>query len=144
MMVLAYMRYDEVKQWENTFHTTTHKADRGEDYEIFKNDKAELLLQEIEKKYPDIRESILDICTSTPLTYRDYIGTPSGGMYGYVKDVHNPLQSFLLPGTKINNLLLTGQSIGLHGIYGVAIGSILTCCELLDREYLLEKINNKR
>ncbi len=142
MTILAYMKYDEVKKWEDTFHTATHKNRRGEDYEKFKDQKAELLLNEVEKKIPGIRNAVLNKYISTPLTYRDYMGTYTGGMYGFVKDVENSLQSFLMPRTKIKNLLLTGQSIALHGIFGVTVGSILTCSELIDKNYLITKINN--
>lgn len=61
-------------------------------------------------------------------------------MYGYVKDVNNPLHSFVSPRTKIKNLLFTGQSLNMHGILGVTIGAIVTCSELVGKDYLLEKI----
>ena len=61
-------------------------------------------------------------------------------MYGYVKDVNNPLHSFVSPRTKIKNLLFTGQSLNMHGILGVTIGAIITCSELVGKDYLLEKI----
>ena len=61
-------------------------------------------------------------------------------MYGYVKDVNNPLHSFVSPRTRIKNLLFTGQNLNMHGILGVTIGAIVTCSELIGRDYLLEKI----
>jgi all-trans-retinol 13,14-reductase len=45
--------------------------------------------------------------------------------------------------TKLNNLLLTGQNINLHGILGVPLTAINTCAELVGMEYLLKKINNQ-
>ena len=45
--------------------------------------------------------------------------------------------------TKLENLLLTGQNINLHGILGVPITAINTCAELMGMEYLLNKINKK-
>jgi all-trans-retinol 13,14-reductase len=42
--------------------------------------------------------------------------------------------------TKINNLLLTGQNINLHGILGVPLTAIATCGELMRIEELLEKM----
>lgn len=61
-------------------------------------------------------------------------------MYGYVKDVNKPLQSFISPRTKIKNLFFTGQSLNMHGILGVTIGAVITCSEIVGREYLLNKI----
>ena len=61
-------------------------------------------------------------------------------MYGYVKDVSRPMQSFISPKTKIPNLMFTGQSINMHGILGVTISAIITCSEVLGKDYLLDKI----
>ncbi|MGK4568418.1 phytoene desaturase family protein [Flavobacterium sp. 3HN19-14] len=141
MTFLTYMKYDEVKQWEETFNTTAEKQDRGESYEEFKTRKAEKFLQEIEIKFPGIRDCIKSIHTSTPLSYRDYIGGFEGNMYGYVKDSDNPMKTFIAPKTKLNNLYLTGQSINMHGVLGVTIGAVVTCSEIVGKEYLVDKIN---
>ncbi len=140
LTVMTYMRYEEVEPWENTFNTVANKNDRGQTYEEFKTEKAEKLIVELEKKFPNIRDCIQEIYTSTPLSYRDYIGSNRGSIYGYVKDANNPLASFVSPRTKIKNLLLTGQSLNMHGILGVTIGAVLTCSEVIGMEPLLNKI----
>ena len=138
--VMSYMRFDEVKQWANTFNTTTEKNDRGTDYDRFKHAKAEKLLDTIAVKFPDIRNQIQSYYTSTPLSYRDYIGNDDGNMYGVIKDFNDPLKSFISPKTKVHNLLLTGQNVNLHGVLGVTVSAVLTCGMLLGKDYLLEKI----
>ena len=140
LTAISYMNYDEVTPWANTFNTVAQKNSRGETYEEFKAAKTETFLIELEKKFPDIRECIQSIHTSTPLSYRDYIGCNRGSMYGYVKDVENPLKSFISPRTRIPNLLFTGQSLNMHGILGVTISGVLTCSEILGGDYLLNKI----
>ena len=75
------------------------------------------------------------------MTYRDYTGTIKGSAYGILKDYNNPLKAFIPTKTKIPNLFLTGQNIGLHGILGVTIGSLLTCSEFLGLNYLIRKVN---
>ena len=62
-------------------------------------------------------------------------------MYGYEKDSNNPMKTFIAPKTKLNNLFLTGQSINMHGVLGVTIGAVLTCSEIVGKEYLVNKIN---
>ena len=57
MTILTYMRYDEVKQWENTFNTVSEEEDRGQDYDEFKKRKAEKLIDSVERKFPGLRES---------------------------------------------------------------------------------------
>lgn len=137
---IAYMHFEEMKPWQNTFNTVAKEQERGENYEKFKAKKVEDYLSVLEKKFPNLREYIKSIHTSTPLSYRDYIGNESGSMYGYVKDAAQPLKSFLAPKTKISNLLLTGQSVNMHGILGVTIGAVLTSSEILGLEYLMKKI----
>ncbi|MBZ4035834.1 NAD(P)/FAD-dependent oxidoreductase [Flavobacterium sp. 17A] len=137
---LTYMKYDDVKNWENTFNTTFEENDRGESYEEFKTRKAARFLEEVEKKFPGIKDCIKSIHTSTPLSYRDYIGGDGGNMYGYVKDSNNPMKTLIPSKTKLENLYLTGQSINMHGVLGVTVGAVVTCSEIVGKEYLLEKI----
>lgn len=140
LTAIAYMRFDEVIPWARTFNTVADKNDRGETYAEFKKKKTEVFLKELEKKFPNIRDCIQSIHTSTPLSYRDYIGCHRGSMYGYVKDVKNPLKSFISPRTKLENLYFTGQSLNMHGILGVTISGVVTCSEILGADYLLDKI----
>lgn len=141
MTFITYMKFDDLKPWEQTFNTTSEKEDRGESYEAFKERKTEKFLQRIELKFPGFRACIKSVHTSTPLSYRDYIGGYKGNMYGYEKDSNNPMKSFIASKTKLNNLYLTGQSINMHGVLGVTIGAVVTCSEILGKEYLVNKIN---
>lgn len=137
VIVNAYMKWDEVKRWENSF-----VEQRGDDYREFKLRKAEQMLKALETEFPGIRGNVKSFYTSSPLTYRDYTGTYRGSMYGLLKDYNNPLKTLLMPRTRIPNLLLTGQNINVHGVVGVTIGSVLTCGELTGTEKLLARIRN--
>ena len=143
LTAMAYMKFEEVKQWEQTFNTVAEESERGEAYEKFKEEKAEVFIKELEKKFPNIRECIQSIHTSTPLSYRDYIGSNEGAMYGYVKDANNPMRSFLSPKTKLKNLFFTGQSLNMHGILGVTISAVLTCSQIIGREKLMYSIQTE-
>lgn len=141
MTFITYMKFDDVLPWANTFNTTVEKNKRGESYEEFKSRKAAKFLDEIEIKFPGIRECIQSVYTSSPLSYRDYIGGDKGNMYGYVKDSDNPMKTLIPSKTKLDNLYLTGQSISMHGVLGVTIGAVVTCSEIVGKEYLITKIN---
>ncbi len=136
IIAITYMKYEELLEWENT---TVEK--RGNSYLEFKNNKAEKFISLLEKNFPGLRQKIKAFYTSTPLTYRDYIGTPEGSTYGILKDCNKPMHSYITPKTKIPNLFFTGQNINLHGILGVTIGSLLTCAEFVGMNYLIRKIN---
>jgi all-trans-retinol 13,14-reductase len=135
--VITYMNFNELQKWEHTF-----TGDRGDDYLAFKEARAEKLLDALEKQFPGIRKTIAAWYTSTPLTWRDYTGTRAGSAYGILKDYNRPLESMIMPRTKIRNLLLTGQNTNVHGILGVTISSVVTCSELIDSRYLIQKIKN--
>ncbi|MDO5105317.1 NAD(P)/FAD-dependent oxidoreductase [Capnocytophaga sp.] len=135
--ILTYMNYDSVKKWEHTFNTKANPNCRGEAYENFKKQHAELLLDAVEQKFPDIRKHILKTYTSTPLSYRDYIGIEAGSCYGYQKQADNPMESFILPQTHVKNLFLTGQTVNMHGLLGVTIGAARTCLSILGKNSLL-------
>lgn len=134
-VIFTYMNYNEVLKWENT---TVGR--RGNDYEDFKQNRAERMIEFIDKRLPGFKSSIKSYYASTPLTYKDYTGTSYGSMYGVLKDSTNPLKTLVSPRTKVPNLLLTGQNIILHGVLGVTIGSIYTCSELIGMEYLVNKV----
>ena len=44
--------------------------------------------------------------------------------------------------TRINNLLLTGQNLNVHGCLGTIVSSAVTCSEIVGTEYLAKKIGN--
>ena len=142
MNVMSYMRYSEVAEWADSFNTVPkHKSERSASYQAFKEEKAEQLIDLLEQsKFPGIRDKIQSYYTSTPLSYRDYIGTTDGSMYGIMKDCNDPLSAFITPRTKIPNLYLTGQNINLHGVLGVTLSSFVTCGTFLGVDYLIKKV----
>ena len=129
------MSFKDVEKWENTWI-----EQRGEEYLEFKKQRAEKLLDVVENKFKNLRNSINCYYTSTPLTYRDYTGTPEGSSYGILKESKNLLKTIILPKTKIENLFFTGQNLNMHGILGVTISSVMTCAEIIGQEYLVNKI----
>jgi len=140
--IMAYMRYADVEQWKDTFNTVSQEESRGEDYDAFKKQKSEHLIDMVNSKFPGFRDAIHSYTSATPLSARDYIGTSDGSLYGLTKDFRDPLKTFISPRTKIPNLLLTGQNLNLHGVLGVTVSSVLTCSQLLGMDYLIEKINH--
>jgi len=136
MIIMSYMRFGEVKRWENT-----SIGQRGSDYLNFKQEKAELLLDLVNQKFPGIRKHISAYHTSTPLTLRDYTGSRKGSMFGVLRQSDDPYKTRISARTRIPNLFFTGQNTIMHGILGVTIGSVATCGEIIGLKYLIERIN---
>ena len=138
---MAYMHYEECAKWADTKNIIPNNINfRGEGYEEFKIEKAEKILDVLETRLPGLRSKIQSYTTASPITYRDYIGSKDGTLYGVIKDYKEPMRSFITPRTKISNLLLTGQSLNLHGIMGVTISAVVTCGEILGNSYIINKI----
>ncbi len=136
--IMTYMNFSETERWIGT-----RIGRRGEDYESFKRMKAEQLIDALEQEIPGIRNDIEQYYTSTPLTYYDYTGVPEGAMYGMVKDVNLLGAGSVSCKTNIPNLLLSGQCITLHGMFGVLAGSLLTCSEVLTTDVLFSQLKNQ-
>ena len=139
-MALTYMKFDDTLPWSSTKNTVAEKADRGQSYAEFKEKHEQLFIDELSKKFPGLRENILAVYSSTPLSYRDYIGGAEGSMYGYLRDADNPMRTAISPRTRIPNLYLTGQGVNMHGILGVTIGAVATCSYILGPELVVNDI----
>lgn len=142
MSILTYMNDKETEQWNSTFNTVKDKKERGELYKKWKRKKEELVIKQVEKKYPDIRSKIIGVYSSSPLTFRDYIGGYNGSMYGLEKDSNSFIRSHIHTKTRIPNLYLTGQNVGLHGVLGVTITAFLTCFNFVDKHKIIQKVRN--
>ncbi|WP_295118283.1 NAD(P)/FAD-dependent oxidoreductase [uncultured Chitinophaga sp.] len=138
---LSYMRAEEVAPWADTYNVVSQESYRGDGYEAFKTEKAEKIIDILENTYPNIRECIQSYSVGTPLSFRDYMGTADGSMYGFLKDSSDPMRTLISPRTRIPNLYLTGQNLNLHGILGVTMSAIVTSSELLGMENLITEIN---
>ena len=141
--LMTYMDYSQVQKWQNSFNTIKNTNSRGSDYELFKNDIAQHMIEMLTKYFPDINSKIQSVHTSSPLSYRDYIGTTDGTLYGFEKTAQHPLKTLISPKTKIDNLFLTGQNVRLHGILGVTITGFLTVGEMLGKDYFFDKVFKK-
>ncbi|NIG57206.1 NAD(P)/FAD-dependent oxidoreductase [Chitinophaga sp. Cy-1792] len=142
LSIMTYMHYDELQPWQHTFNTVLQPDSRGAAYEDFKKAKADQLITCVEKRFPRFRDCIQSYYVATPLSYRDYIGTGDGSMYGVLKDSKEPLRTMVSSRTKLANLYLTGQNLNLHGILGVTMSSVITASEFLGMEHLVTAINN--
>lgn len=107
---------------------------RTEGYNSFKDALAQKCIDAAETALPGLRDAVERVFTSTSLTYRDYTSTEGGSAFGVMKDFNNTVTTVLSPRTPLENLLLTGQNLNLHGILGVSMTSLYTCAELLGVE----------
>lgn len=142
LSAMVYLKIDEFEKWNESFNTIANPSERGNEYEKTKHDFEEKVVNRLCERYPDLRNSIQHVYSSTPLTFRDYLGTPEGEMYGIEKDFNNPMMTIINPKTKIPNLYLTGQNIVFHGILGATIGALVTSFNFVNSQEVVEQINS--
>lgn len=127
--ILTPLPWAKVEQWADT--TVGH---RGDDYKAMKERLYNECVNVAEQFIPGLSGMVEAHYCSTPLTYRDYTLTPNGSCYGVRKDYQNPMMTLLSAKTPIPNLLLTGQSLTLHGLLGVTMTSLFTVAEILGKQ----------
>ncbi len=134
--VITYMKYEEVLPFAGSDNGNV-KAE----YKEWKKRKAEKLLQRVMEKYPALKDAIETYNVATPLTFKRYLGSPTGSMYGIKRDFRNANYSNILPVTRIPGFYFTGQNINLHGMMGVTLSSLVTLGFFMDINQLIEEIN---
>ena len=139
--VLTYLNAAATDAWNDTFHTTSNRSERDEEYQLFKQRHIAHVIDAVEQCIPGLKDAVKAIDAVTPLTYRDYLHTPQGSMYGIQKDVRKLNETTIGTRTKIPNLYLTGQNINLHGVLGVSITGVLSAADFVGLDYLVNKIN---
>ena len=135
MSVMSLMEWNEVSAWADT-----RTGRRTPGYQEWKKRRMESVLDMVENAFPGIRNDIDDCFAASPLTFRDWLGTKEGSIYGYFKDSENLIFSQLPIRTKVDNLLLTGQNVNMHGIGGVPMTAIETVETLVGKDTVVSKI----
>ena len=96
---------------------------RTEEYRRFKASTLDRFKDALLLACPEL-EGVDFFDGATPLTLRDYLSSPFGGMYGaaHTADQFNPL-----PVTRIPELLLAGQAVVAPGVLGAVVSAFLAC-----------------
>ncbi|MDP3451555.1 MAG: NAD(P)/FAD-dependent oxidoreductase [Bacteroidales bacterium] len=128
------MEWREVERWSDTIVEM-----RGEEYREFKERVSNEMISLADSHLPGLKAAILNSSSASPLTFRDYLGTPQGSAYGLMKSFSSPLSTIIPPKTKVQNLYLAGQSLNFHGVMGVTVTSLLTCSAILGTNVLTEE-----
>lgn len=133
--VMSLMKWDEVKLWEDSV-----TGERPQAYREWKRERSQRLISMVRKVFPNIDDHMEYSFAASPLTFRDYLGSKNGSIYGYYKDSQDLVSSQLPIRTKVHNLLLTGQNVNMHGIGGVPMTAIETAGTIVGLDTIVGKI----
>ena len=119
--IVAPAPYEWFKEWQDE---TWGK--RGDDYETFKSNLGDRLMEEMYKKLPQLRGKVDYYEVSTPLSTNWFAGYTQGELYGLAHTPSRMQQKWLRPKTKISGLWLSGQDILTCGVTGAMMAGVLT------------------
>jgi all-trans-retinol 13,14-reductase len=142
MSIMTYMDSSEMEEWSHTSRTVSEPGEREESYLRFKKRKEEQIMERIKNIFPGITEKIRSVHSTSPLTFRDYIGNKDGSLYGVLQNSASPARTQINTKTRIPNLYLTGQNIAMHGILGVTASAFVTCFSFVNKDKLIQKVKN--
>lgn len=127
-------------QWFEQWRGTTWN-NRGKDYEAFKAEITQVLLEALYKHHPQLRAAMDFSELSTPLSTEWFQWNESGEIYGIDHTVQRFQQSWIHPQTPIKNFYLTGSDVVTAGIGGALMGGVLTATRMLGwRGYKIKQL----
>ncbi len=138
--VMCYMDANVFKEWKQSIRTVVDNNEREELYYAFKKKCEVQILDRVKQRFPDLIQHIVSIHSSSPLTYRDFLASPDGSMYGIQKDYKKIHHTQVNTRTHIPNLYLTGQNVLFHGILGASLGAMITSFHFIDKQELVSEI----
>jgi all-trans-retinol 13,14-reductase len=119
--IVAPAPYEWFEKWKGT---TWGK--RGDDYEAFKAELGERLMQHLYDKLPQLKGQVDYYEVSTPLSTEWFSGYQRGELYGLDHTPQRLQQDWLGPRTRIPGLWLTGQDTLTCGVTGAMMAGLLT------------------
>jgi len=99
---------------------------RGDDYEAFKDELGERLMQYLYDKLPQLNGKVDYFEVSTPVSTRWFSAYQHGELYGLDHTSERLQQDWLGPRTRIPGLWLTGQDTLTCGVTGAMMAGMLT------------------
>lgn len=124
--IVAPASFEQWRKWQGT---TWGK--RGEDYETFREEFADRMLEALYKQLPQLRGKIDYYEASTPLSTEFFCFYDEGEIYGLDHDPSRFEQHWLQPKTSIPGLWLTGQDALSCGVAGAMIAGFLTAVQIM-------------
>jgi all-trans-retinol 13,14-reductase len=117
----AWFKRWQNKPWQN----------RGQDYQDFKAQLSEQLLQDVYRQAPQVRGKVDYVELSTPLSTAHFARYARGEVYGLAHTPARFKQGWVKPHTAIDGLYLTGQDILFCGVASALMSGAMTASRIL-------------
>jgi all-trans-retinol 13,14-reductase len=135
--LLTVISHSPYECWTPWFETVTGR--RGSDYRIAKTMEAKRLVSETSAIIGTLDSyEILD--TYSPLTLRDWVETPEGGIYGVQRDNDQWLTTTHFSRRAAKGLFMVGQNLMAPGLLGTSLGVLKTIGTIVGRQRLFQEL----
>lgn len=132
---MSSARADWFTPWQGT-----RTARRDTAYITLKQRITANVMATVEQRLPALRGRLRVIDSSTPLTIRDYVGYPGGGLYGLEPSLFSQGRSGVRRRTRYDGLYVTGAGTGTPGILGASVSGFAVAGTILGAEALIREI----
>lgn len=136
--VVTFVPWESFQTWSQT---RWHK--RGADYETFKAELSERLLDQLLTRLPGLRSMVDHVELSTPLSTENFCRPVRGSIYGIEPTPERFGCKWLRPKSTVGNLYFSGSDVSAVGVIGAMMGGVLcaTAARPLATANLLRSLN---
>ncbi len=118
--VVTFVPWEAFAKWQGT-----DWSERGEEYEQFKKQLHDSLLEQFLSKMPELRRFVAFSELSTPLSTDHFCRPIKGSIYGIEPTPERFANQYLRPGSPIKNLYFAGSEVSTVGVIGAMMGGVL-------------------
>ncbi|MCL4728822.1 MAG: hypothetical protein KJ044_00095, partial [Planctomycetes bacterium] len=125
--------------WFAPWHgTRTARRDTG--YAGLKQRLTANVMAMLDDRLPGLRGRLTVVEASTPLTIRDYVNYPGGGLYGLEPSVDSQGINGVRRRTRYHGLWVTGAGTGTPGVLGACVTGFAVAASVLGDENLIRRV----
>ena len=139
-VVMAPAPFKWFEEWKG-------EKNKGTIYRNYKEVLGKKIWSQVLEVYPKLEDKVEYFNVATPLTYRFYIASPKGEIFGcsHNKERFTPITAAMMrPSTPIPGLYLTGKDVFTCGFSGAMQGGLLTSSAILKRNLMGDLLTIKK
>ncbi|MEN8134613.1 MAG: NAD(P)/FAD-dependent oxidoreductase [Thermodesulfobacteriota bacterium] len=123
--------------WAETARFSQGFKKRSDDYQQWKTGATKDLINQAAGNFGEACHNIKPLAAGSPLTFRDELGSPAGGVYGVQ---HNLQQYVARARTKVQGLYLSGQGSLMAGLLGASMSGLVTASEIMGLDETWDRV----
>ncbi len=125
--------------WQETSRFNGPDGSRLSGYQEWKEAATAEMLDQVAGSFGSAYRNIEPLAAGSPLTFRDELGAPAGGVYGVQ---HSTDQYVARARTKVKGLHLSGQGSLMTGLLGASMAGLVTVGEIIGLEKVWNRVRN--